>query len=289
MADVLSISIVVPTIGRVHRLESCLGSLAACRPRASEILVVDQSGDPAVADLVRRFAPAGARLVPCLGRGVSKGRNLGIREAAHEIVLMTDDDCTVAPDWVEVAWRLMEPDSEKIITGRVVPVGDPRAVPSAKEDPEPFDFTGVAREGALFPNNMALKRSLVLEEGGFDERFGPEEAAEDNDFCYRWLKARRRLYYEPALTVWHHDWRSPEELDRLYLAYARGEGFLYAKHLRQGDLRMLRFIAQNVLWGLRGLASAILKRRESWTDPRRGIPRGLPVGLWRGWRAYARR
>jgi GT2 family glycosyltransferase len=289
VTDVVLISIVVPTLGRAQRLESCLDSLAACRPRASEILVVDQSGDRAVAELVRRFATSGARLVPCAGRGVSKGRNLGIQEAAHEIVLVTDDDCTVTPDWVGVAWELMASDPEKIVTGRVLPAGDPRAVPSTVDDPVAREYTGQLRGGLLFPNNMVLNRSLVREEGGFDERFGPEEAAEDNDFCYRWLKAGRRLIYEPALTVWHHDWRTPEELERLYIAYARGEGFLYAKHLRQGDLRMLRFIARDFLWGLRGLASAIVNRRESWTDSRRAIFRGLPPGLWRGWRAYGRR
>ncbi len=67
-----------------------------------------------------------------------------------------------------------------------------------------------------------------------------------------------------------------------------GEGFLYAKHLRQGDLRMLRFIARDVVWFLRSIASALVNGREDWTDSRRAILRGLPVGLWRGWRAYGR-
>src|SRR5215471_6223333 len=103
----LPVSVVVPTVGRVDQLRSCLDSLAACEPRPSEVLVVDQSGDPALLALVSDYSAAGARVVPCPGRGVSKGRNLGIREAAHEIVLVTDDDCTVEPDWVGTAWRLM--------------------------------------------------------------------------------------------------------------------------------------------------------------------------------------
>lgn len=282
------VSVVIPTSGRVAQLRACLESLAACRPNAAEVLVVDQSGDASVATLVEAFAPAHARLVPCEGWGVSIGRNVGIEAAAHEIVLVTDDDCTVAADWVETAWRLSSRESAGIVTGRVLPSGDPAAVPSWKDDPRPRDFTGERHGGALFPNNMALHRDEVLAQGGFDERFGPAEAAEDNEFCYRWLRAGRSLRYEPDLVVWHNDWRSRAELERLYISYARGQGFFYAKHLRKGDPTMLRFLARDLYWALRSLAAAAVKHRETWVDPRRGILRGLPGGLVHGWRVYGR-
>lgn len=284
--DAVLVSVVVPTIGREAPLRSCLESLGACRPGAAEILVVDQSHEPAIAQLVDEFSLLGARVVPCTGRGVSRGRNVGIRESRHQVVLVTDDDCTVAPDWVETAWRLMAADPQQIVSGQVVPVGDERAVPSTKVDPERRDYTGEIHNGVLYGNNMALNRELVMSAGGFDERFGPSEAAEDNDFCYRWLKAGRALRYEPALVVHHHDWRTPGQLEKLYVNYARGQGFLYAKHLRHGDLRMLAFIARDVYYVLRAIAAAVVKRRERWTDPRLGIPRGLPAGLWHGWNVF---
>ena len=86
----------------------------------------------------------------------------------------------------------------------------------------------------------------------------------------------------------HHDWRSPEELERLYVRYARGEGFFYAKHLRRGDLRMLLYLARTLAAGVRGLFSAAIKRREAWTDSRRGILRGLPGGFLDGWRVFGK-
>ena len=63
---------------------------------------------------------------------------------------------------------------------------DPRTVPSTKDDPAPRELTGELLPGLLYPANMAVSRTLALELGGFDERI---EAAEDNDFCYRWLRA----------------------------------------------------------------------------------------------------
>jgi GT2 family glycosyltransferase len=287
IGDVHDTSVVIPTLGRLEPLRACLDSLARCTPRSAEILVVDQSGEPAVAELVAGYESSGARLIRCTGRGVSLGRNLGIREAAHEIVLVTDDDCTVAPDWVDTAWRLANDVPGGIVTGRVLPGGDPAAVPSWKDDAAAHDFTGEVHAGALFPNNMVLPRSTVLAAGAFDERFGPDEAAEDNEFCYRWLRAGGTLRYEPVLVVWHHDWRTPGELERLYTAYARGQGFFYAKYLRRGDLTMLRFLARDLYWALRSVVAAVVRPRPGWTDPRRGLFRGLPGGLRAGWRAFA--
>lgn len=287
MSAVAAVSVVVPTLGRLERLRDCLDSLAACDPGPAEVLLVAQDRVEQVAELAGSYPALPTRVVPCDGRGVSRSRNEGLRAAGHRLVLVTDDDCTVAPDWVGVGERLAGETPGGIVTGRVVPVGDPRAVPSAKDDLVPHDFTGETHGGALFPNNMAVDRDAVLEAGGFDERFGPAEAAEDNEFCYRWLRSGRALSYRPELLVWHHDWRTPEALDELYVSYARGQGFFYAKHLRHGDLTMLHFLARDVWWAARGLAAAAVKRRPSWTDPRRGILRGLPEGFRRGWRAYA--
>ena len=286
-AATLPVTVVVPTLGRTS-LRGCVESLAACRPRAAEVLLVTQGNEDAASELAREFADADVRLVPCEGRGVARGRNLGLASAVHRLVLITDDDCTVAPDWIGTAAALAEAHPGAIVTGRVRPVGEPDLVPSFKDDPEPHDFTGEVHGGALFPNNMVCDREAVLAAGGFDERFGPDEAAEDNDFCYRWLKAGGRLRYEPSLVVYHHDWRSADELRRLYVRYARGQGFFYAKHLRRGDLTMLRWIGRDLYWAARGAAAARIKRRPDWVDPRRGIARGLPAGLARGWRVYWR-
>jgi GT2 family glycosyltransferase len=284
-SGVLPVSVVVPTLGR-ESLRACLRSLAECAPRASEILLVTQANEPLVRSLAEEFADCGARVVPCSGRGVAHGRNLGLRESGHNIVLITDDDCTVLPDWVGRASALAEAEAGAIVTGRVLPVGDPHAVPSFKDDPEPHDFTGSVHGGALFPNNMVCDRRAMLAAGGFDERFGPGEAAEDNEFCYRWLKAGGTLRYEPSLVVRHHDWRSPRELEQLYVRYACGQGFFYAKYLRRRDATMLRWIGRDAYWALRGSVAAVVKRRPRWSDPRRGIARGLPAGLIRGWRVF---
>jgi len=272
------VSVVIPTIGRVELLRACLDSIAACRPAPAEVVVVDQSGDGQVADLVSGYARLGARVVKSDLRGVAAGRNLGLRAVAHDAVLMTDDDCTVAPDWIEIGARVLAEDPQLIVSGRVLPGGgDEDGVPSTISDTERREHTGTLQCGVLYTNNVAVNRSEVLKSGGFDETF---ERASDNDLCYRWLTSGRRLVYEPALVVSHHDWRSPKQLKRLYVRYWRGEGALYAKHLRAGDLRILRLAPRDVYWRLRGPLGQPGGRRQA-TLELRGIVLGLLVGFAR--------
>jgi glycosyltransferase involved in cell wall biosynthesis len=284
--DIVPVTVVVPTIGRADLLSETLEALARCRPRAAELLVIDQSDRDQVQTLVKGFAEIGARHQRSNARGLGRARNDGLRAARQECVMFIDDDCSVASDWVGVGYGLASRDPSCLWTGRVLPLGDPAAVPSTKDDPEPHDFTGAVSCGALYPNNMVLPRSAALTQGGFDESLIP--AAEDCDFCYRWLRAGRPLRYEPTLVVHHREWRPHEDLVRLYVNYAHGQGLFYGKHLRLGDLTVLRFLAFDLYGWLRSLGAAVLSRRPRWSDPRRGVIRGLPRGLVEGWRRTKR-
>jgi GT2 family glycosyltransferase len=284
--DVLPVSVVVPTIGRPARLEECLHSVAQCSPRAAEIIVVDQSGDPSTGEVVTRFDHAGAHVIPCEPGGVSRGTNVGLESASNEVVLVTHDDCTVSSSWVARAWKLMSSDPDRIVSGRVLPAGDLRKVPSTRDDPLPREYVGRVQLDALFPNNMIVNGAAVLAFGGFDERFTATEAAEDMDFCYRWLRSGRRISYEPELLVWHSDWRSDEQLERLCVDYWRGGGFFHAKHLRRGDLRIVPFILRDLRAAGRGLTRRLLPGRRVWWDEWHGFTHGYVGGLIAGWRDF---
>lgn len=283
-AGVLEASVIIPTVGRPHQLARCLESLGACAPRPAEILVVDQGQGSETLDVVRSHADYGARLVASAGRGRGLAVNEGFAAAENQLVLVTDDDCTVGKSWIGIAAARFRDDPGAIYTGRVLPHGDPLTVPSTITAANARDYTGEMHCRALYAGNMAARRSAVLDFGGFDERVVP--SSEDNDFCYRWLREGRALRYEPDMVVWHHDWRTPAELEQLYVTYARGQGVFYAKHLRRGDLYVLRYLARDVLAGANGAMLTLLRRTPPRLDARLGILRGLPRGLLEGWRRF---
>jgi GT2 family glycosyltransferase len=279
---VASVTVVLPTIGRAQLIRNCLESLVRCDPRADEILVIDSSADEAVENVVAAFAEAGARTIHCGTAGLGTAFNLGLDKAKHEVVLLTNDDCTVEASWVGCGFRHISQNRDALVTGRVRPHGDPDIVPSTIDDPvrrEHFrrpDFV-------LYTQCMALRRTDVLEFGGFDGQIRP--SAEDNDLSYRWLRAGRRIQYEPDFVVWHHDWRTREQLERLYVNYGIGQGMVYAKHLRRGDLAICRYLFWDLFRSWRGLVARLVLGRRNRPDPRLGLLRGLPIGLTRGWRA----
>ena len=279
----IPVTVIVPTVGRASQLEACLESLADCEPRAEEILVIDQSGSPQIKQLARRFAGAGARYLLNTGRGKSAGANAGLCHARHEKVLFTDDDCTVARSWVAFASGALRRDRWMIVTGRVLAPRGAGHVPSTIEEAAPREYVGRPKVDALYWGNMACARSALQGIGGFDESLSL--AAADNDLCWRWLRAGGRIRYEPDLVVWHHDWRTPKELERLYVRYARGQGQLYGKHLGQGDLEIARFLLRDLVYVCRAALGAVRNRSfhaDAWAL---GIVRGMPRGLAEGWRS----
>jgi GT2 family glycosyltransferase len=275
-------TVVLPTIGRPELIRGCLESLGGCDPRADEILVIDSSDDDAVADVVSGFAGVGARTIHFSALGLGNAFNLGLREAKHEVVLLTNDDCTVEPSWVGRGVHRIGQRTDTIVTGRVRPHGNPEEVPSTIDDSRPKEHVGTP-DFVLYTQCMALRRTDVLEFGGFDGRIRP--SAEDNDLSYRWLRSGRRIRYEPDFVVWHHDWRTREQLQRLYVNYGIGQGMVYGKHLGHGDLLIFRYLLWDAMRVARGLLARLVRGRQDNPDPRLGLLRGLPIGLARGWRA----
>ena len=279
----VAVSVVVPTIGRLQLLEACLRSVLDCEPAPADIVVADQSSDGCdVAALVATLSTR-VRVVRQPGRGIARNMNLGLREAHHDIVLVTHDDCRVEPSWVGHCHRLAVAYPGAVLSGRVLPAGDdPGAVPSTRTDTTAHDFTGSLESGALYANNMVLPRAATLDFGGFDERAGFETSAEDRDFCYRWLRAGRAVRFEPEMVVTHDDWRRPDQLVDLYRHYARTAGRFYAKHLYLGDLRIAPFVFRDFWYGGRAWAGRVRHRRPLWTDERLALPVHLPLGLIEG-------
>jgi GT2 family glycosyltransferase len=282
--EALPVTVVIPTIGRQAQLNSALESVTACDPRPAEIIVVDQSDTPEVAEVINGFAALGARRVPVPGRSIGQATNAGFEAAAHDTVFVTNDDCVVASDWIAVGVRELEATPGAIVTGSVHAPGNASGVPSLRYDETPYDFTGTLEDGALYGANMVVSRRALLEFGGFDARVRP--SAEDNDLCYRWLRAGRSLRYVPTMRIWHHDWRTRDQMRALYAGYGYGHGMFLAKHLRARDPKIVRFLVRDIYGSAKPIAKEVLRGRRppawAWETLRH-----TPKGMREGWRMFA--
>ena len=91
-------SVVVPAHNEADTLPAALASLAAQRcPAPYEVIVVDNASTDATASVA---ANAGATVVTEPQLGVCRARQAGVAAARGEIVVSTDADTTLPPDWL---------------------------------------------------------------------------------------------------------------------------------------------------------------------------------------------
>jgi GT2 family glycosyltransferase len=237
----LSSSVVVCTRERPETLRRCLESITAAAVPPEEVIVVDNAPQTALTRQVVGDFPA-VRWVAEERRGLSAARNTGVAEASGEVVVFTDDDTAVHPDWL---WRLLEGfDSPPVmaVTGLVLPAElDTEAQVIFQQWFGGFnhgyrrmrfgrDFFEATRRDAApvwkigAGANMAVRREAFDLVGGFDERLGAGAAgcSEDSEFWYRLLAAGCECRYEPRSIVFHHHRRDHAGLERQAHDYIRG-------------------------------------------------------------------
>jgi glycosyltransferase involved in cell wall biosynthesis len=303
MANVSRLTLIVPTYRRPADLQRCLESVQRQTLADFELIVVDNASDAQLATRVADFnlhARVPASYVPEPNLGLHNARHAGVRAATGDILVFTDDDATFDPDWLCAYSRRFDDHPEMAAAGGparpVWEVPPPAWVPAyMRTQPamfpilsllEPFDEFRLTPDGYFFGVNMAIRREVLLEVGGFNpDSFGSAWLGDGETGLNRKLWQRHLLIgYLPEAVVYHH---VPAE--RMTLEYFRrrqandGACDIYARFHQEGvpdRAGLLRTGAAITRESARDwLASLVLRGR---TDPR-----SLRVQL-RAERAWAR-
>src|SRR5689334_3911204 len=99
-----TVSIIVATRNRQRMLARCIDSLR-CQDypgSLTEVVVVDDGSTDDTPSYLKALNPSGLQLKVILRperRWQAEARNCGIAASSGQVVLTTDDDCTVSPNW----------------------------------------------------------------------------------------------------------------------------------------------------------------------------------------------
>lgn len=265
------LSVVVCTRARPEKLLTCVRSICQNTYQQFELIVVDQSTatcdtHPTILE-DRRI-----RIVPSATVGLARARNLGVSLSKSEIVAFTDDDCIVDPNWIASLLECFESEPDiAAVFGRVLA--------SPRIDEEPTYVHHVTEFGTStyctvpsglfcfaltdFPaervfqspclpysnlgsgNNMAFRRSALLQLGGFLEELGAGtnlRSAEDTELQYRSLRRRFRILYSPRPLAFHDRWLPPDEVATLMEGYLTGITAAFLLHGLTGDAFAFRIV-----------------------------------------------
>jgi GT2 family glycosyltransferase len=255
----LFISVIVPSRDRPALLADCLADLRGNAYPRREIIVVDQSRGSETAAAVRRAASldTSLRYVRSDTTGSSRAQNVALELARGEILAITNDDCRPAANWLErIAKEFVANPEVVAVFGPFLPLrppGDTLAVAAltGRRRRVQRGLEEVWRLG--YGGNMAFRRRVVTEAGGFDEMLGPgslqEWGCNDVDLVYRVLRKGGTAVYAPDVVVRHVQQFRLRGALRREASYARGAGAIIAKLLRCGDENAWRLLAQR-LWPL---------------------------------------
>jgi glycosyltransferase involved in cell wall biosynthesis len=220
--DTPAVSIIIPTCGRPQMLLDCVASILRNDFQDFEIIIVDQDRERTLqAELARRFDGDGRLVYLVLDEAsASRARNLGIRHARGQILVFSDDDTEVDPDWLRAYIEAFGAcgDEQVMVTGRLDPmwlVPRPRWLPEGKE----YLLGIYNKQDGLMPMpeheqiisaNFAAYRKAVEAIGCFDERLGYSYArkrsmigGEDSLLSLRARQAHYRLYHQAAARSRH--------------------------------------------------------------------------------------
>jgi GT2 family glycosyltransferase len=267
IAGVQNVTALVCTRNRGSSIVETIKSVLANTHPCFELVIVDQSMDETTAEAIAPFqADPRVRYIRSNTTGKSRSLNLGIRAAHSNIVVVTDDDCVVPPDWLEKMSAVFEE--------------HPRAIVAfCNVTAPPHDYSAgtipvyVRSNSKLLENirdqctahgigaGSALRRDPVLAIGGFDEKLGPGgmfPSGEDFDLSARALLMGYSVFETDSVAVVHYGFRNCVELRELTRRDWIGIGAGAAKPLKGGRWDFLIVPIHVVLvmaigWPLRNL------------------------------------
>jgi glycosyltransferase involved in cell wall biosynthesis len=237
----LAVSLIVSTRNRATQLGRCLDAITQLRSTVQwELIVVDNASSDDTAEVVRKFSDLRSVHVHYVHQplpGLSNARNAGFQRSRGSVVAFTDDDCYVREDYLE---RIVEAFRDRdlgYVTGRIL-LHDPSDFPATINEslvPQEIPARSYIYAGMVKGANMAFRRQVLVEIGGFDPIFGSGAffAADDCDAAARASLRGWRGRYDPDIVVSHHHGRKAADVGDLFRAYDIGRGAYHMKLLVQ--------------------------------------------------------
>ena len=304
-----SVTLAICTKNKTEHFAECIKSITANSYSPFELLIVDSSSKEKSEIIKGMTTEFGGIYLRQEKEGLSCARNLAISASKGEIVIFTDDDCIVSPDFIWqhvtcytllqvacVTGRVLNPNPEdshfeefmsqdkgagkKIFSLENKNIKEVlKAVPNIKQH-------GALKESAPIPwclgsgNNMSFRRDVFSKIGLFDEALGAGTLAkggEDLDIFFRLICYGFLVEYNSQAIVNHY-----HEHKTVNVAhdYGRGAGVFMLKH-RDDPYILLQFLGLIAKISF-GVISSLASGNKSNFGIHISSLKGLFSSLWYG-------
>jgi GT2 family glycosyltransferase len=294
------VAVVVLAWNRPEETMECLKSLASCKTRQLEIILVDNGSRETVVPAAKEKFQAIHVIQNKENLGYAGGNNVGLRYALSlgaDYALVLNNDAVVAPEAIDEMVRMVESDpdigavgarvmqyefTDRIYaTSGTVTYLPPLIRLHGLHSKDLKSFT-LPRDGDFVPGCSVLLRRKTLEHVGlFDERFFAYH--EDVDWCTRAWSDNWRVSYLPSSVVYHRGafydrhWPLP---DYSYYLYGRNSLIYARKHARRWQ--MVKILSLSLIY----LPASVARRVAQGKSPGKAFRTAglILLGMFDGWR-----
>jgi glycosyltransferase involved in cell wall biosynthesis len=242
----MKISLIATVLNAEDRVGAFLASIAAQTRTPDEIVIVDGGSTDGTVAALR--AADGLSLLEEPDANISRGRNVAIAHAAHELIAVADADCEYRPGWLAALVTPLE-DGADVSMGWTEPIVgtvlsacvSSHGLPLSPDEVDPATFMPSAR-------SVAFRREAIDAVGGYPEWL---TIGEDMWVNHRWRERPFDLRFAPEAVAGWHPRDSLSAIWTQYVQYARGDG----QASMYPERHALRFAAYG------GLVAALASRR----------------------------
>jgi glycosyltransferase involved in cell wall biosynthesis len=242
----MKISLIATVLNAEEHIGAFLASIAAQTRMPDEIVIVDGGSTDGTVAALR--AADGLTLLEEPGANISRGRNLAIAHAAHDVVAVADADCVYGPNWLaalvapiedgaDVSMGWTEPIVGSVLAACVSSLG----LPLSPDEVDPATFMPSAR-------SVAFRRDALEAVGGYPEWLA---IGEDMWVNHRWRERPFDLRFAPEAIA---GWRPRASLGSIWTQYAK-----YARGDAQAGMYPERHALRFAVYA--GLLTALASRR----------------------------
>jgi len=202
-----AISVVVPTYNGGAHIVSTLSSLAKqTYSRFEVVVVVDGSQDGTAQTIAKADLPLSMVVHEQENKGRAGARNAGLSLSKADYVVFLDDDVQASDTLIECYAKLIR-EGHVVVVGSIYPLykieneySRYSSYLNLKWNADLPSGGGFLDRPYLSAANFMIKKSLMVEMGGFDSALND---AEDFDLAIRLKEAGTSIYFDPAPKVGH--------------------------------------------------------------------------------------
>ena len=166
------VSVIMPCLNGEQHIQAAIDSVLVQTFDDFELIVVDNGSTDRTPGILGAVNDPRLRVLTLPERGVSRARNLGLREARGAFIAFLDSDDTWSTEFLEKMHAALETNPQAVLAycgWQNLGLPGPRGEPFSPPDYENPDKAAALLEGCRWPIHACLTRhAAIIEAGGFN-------------------------------------------------------------------------------------------------------------------------